>query len=432
MTALPTLHRRHFVQGALAASAVGCARRDNERLTFWSIGREADRIGALFEEFERRHPGIRIKLEKLPWTAAHQKLLTAFAGNSLPDVFQIGNTWIPEFVTLDALAPLNAFVIESGVVKKDDYFSGVWDTNVIDGNLYGLPWYVDTRLLFYRKDLLAQAGFDAPPTDWTQWSAMLRAIKRMVGADRYSILLPLNEFEPLLNLGIQHPEPLLRDGDRYGNFRSESFRKTLTFYGEAFVNRWAPLMTNTQISNVWDEFGHGLFSFYISGPWNIVEFQKRLPAALKDAWSTAPMPGPEGPGASIAGGSSLVIAKRAQKSAAAWKLIEFFSAPDVQIRYHELTGNMPPRRASWSPSLSEDRYAQAFRTQLERVKSTPKVPEWERIATEVRLVGEVIAQRGDASPAVIDAACIELDRRVDAILAKRRSVLAARSNRKDA
>ena len=32
-------------------------------------------------------------------------------------------------------------------------------------------------------------------------------------------------------------------------------------------------MTNTQISNVWDEFGNGLFSFYISGPWNIAEFR---------------------------------------------------------------------------------------------------------------------------------------------------------------
>lgn len=419
----PTLHRRHFVQGALAAGAMGCARRDSERLTFWSIGREADRIGSLFEEFERRNPGIRIKLEKFPWTGAHQKLLTAFAGNSLPDVFQIGNTWIPEFVTLNALAPLDALVANSPVIDRSDFFAGVWDTNAMNGALYGLPWYVDTRLLFYRKDLLAKAGFSEPPTDWAQWSQMLRAIKNVVGADKYSILLPLNEFEPLLNLGIQHPESLLRDGDRYGNFRSESFRKTLTFYSEAFVHRWAPLMTNTQISNVWDEFGHGLFSFYISGPWNIVEFQKRLPKELQDAWDTAPMPGPNGPGASIAGGSSLVIAKHAQKSTAAWKLIEFFATPEVQIRYHELTGNMPPRRASWSQELADDKYAKAFRTQLERVKATPKVPEWERIATEVRLIGEVIAQRGDASRSVIDAACTELDRRVDAILDKRRSVL---------
>ena len=53
----------------------------------------------------------------------------------------------------------------SHVVQPDDYFASIWATNVIDGTLYGVPWYVDTRLLFYRTDLLARAGFDAPPRD---------------------------------------------------------------------------------------------------------------------------------------------------------------------------------------------------------------------------------------------------------------------------
>ena len=39
-------------------------------------------------------------------------------------------------------------------------------------------------------------------------------------------------------------------------------------------------------------------------------------------------------------------------------------------------------------SLVDDVYARAFRDQLERVKPTPKVPEWERIATEIRIVAE--------------------------------------------
>jgi multiple sugar transport system substrate-binding protein len=422
MTALRTLPRRQFLTGALALglAGTGCSRNsDSNQLTFWSVGREADRIGTLFKEFERRNPSIRVKLEKLPWTAAHQKLLTAFAGNSLPDVFQLGNTWIPEFAALGALAPLDALITQSSVVDSKDYFPGIWDTNVIDGKLLGLPWYVDTRLLFYRKDLLAQAGFSAPPVTWQEWTVMMRAIKQNVGASRYAIILPLNEFEPLLNLGIQQPEGLLRDNNQYGNFRSSSFRQTLSFYREVFANKWAPLMTNTQISNVWDEFAHGLFSFYVSGPWNIVEFQKRMPAELKDSWMTAPMPGPTGPGASIAGGSSLVLSRYAKNLPAAWKLIEFFSSPEVQIQYHALTGNMPPRRSSWSQELSNDVYARAFRTQLERVRSAPKVPEWERIATEVRISAEELVQT-DVS--ILDT-CTALDRRVDAILEKRRAVL---------
>ena len=83
-----------------------------------------------------------------------------------------------------------------------------------------------------------------------------------------------------------------------------------------FQRGWAPRMTNTQISNVWDEFGRGMFSFYISGPWNIAEFRKRLPRDLQDAWMTAPMPGPDGPGVSSAGGASLVIFRHSQSKAA--------------------------------------------------------------------------------------------------------------------
>ena len=62
---------------------------------FWGLGNEGEMVKSLIPEFERRHPGIKIELQQIPWTAAHEKLLTAFAGGSLPDVFQLGNTWIP-------------------------------------------------------------------------------------------------------------------------------------------------------------------------------------------------------------------------------------------------------------------------------------------------------------------------------------------------
>ncbi len=61
--------------------------------------------------------------------------------------------------------------------------------------------------------------------------------------------------EPLLVLALQQPSELLRDDGRYGNFRSPDFRRTLEFYASMFRRGWAPKMTNTQISNVWDEFG---------------------------------------------------------------------------------------------------------------------------------------------------------------------------------
>src|SRR5207244_966910 len=128
------------------------------------------------------------------------------------------------------------------------------------GALYGVPWYVDTRLLFYRRDLLARAGFPEPPKTWQEWSRALAAIKALVGPERYSVLLPLNEFEPLMVLALQQGDPLLRDGGRYGNFESPGFRRAFAYYLEMFRRQWAPPVANTQISNAWEELGRGYYS----------------------------------------------------------------------------------------------------------------------------------------------------------------------------
>lgn len=384
------------------------------------MGREGEVVTELLREFERTHPGIRVQSQQLPWTAAHEKLLTAFAGDATPDVCQLGNTWIPEFAALRALEPLGAYMSASSVVDPSDYFAGIWDTNVVDGTLYGVPWYIDTRLLFYRRDILAQAGFTSPPRSWPEWIRMLAAVKQTVGPDRFAIVLPVNEFEPLVALALQQPDPLLRDGGRYGNFRSEGFRRTLNFYVDIFRRGLAPPATNADISNVWNEFGRGYFSFYVSGPWNIGEFKRRLPASSQASWMTAPLPGPDGPGASIAGGSSLVMFRSSRHKDAAWQLIQFLSQPDVQRRFHDLTGDLPPRRSAWTDSaLADDAYAKAFREQLERVRPTPKVPEWERIATEIRNVTERLVH-GDIT---VDQAVEELDARADRVLEKRRWML---------
>src|SRR2546429_5166184 len=135
---------------------------------------------------------------------------------------------------------------------------------------------------------------------------MLAAIKERAGPDRYSILLPLNEFEPLLVLALQQDEPLLRDEGRFGNFESPGFKRTLRFYVEMFQRGWAPPLTNADVSNVWSEFARGYFAFYITGPWNIGEFNRRLPPERQDRWMSEPLPGPGGAGHPIAGGSSFL------------------------------------------------------------------------------------------------------------------------------
>lgn len=401
-----------------------CAPGDDDGRTvlrLWAMGREGEVVAELLPDFEREHPGIRVELQQVPWASAHEKLLTAFAADALPDLCPLGNSWIPEFAALGALEPLQPYVEASSEVDPADYFEGIWETNRVDGRLRGVPWYVDTRLLFYRTDLLAEAGFDAPPRSWAEWDRAMQAIVDQGHGRRHAILLPLNEFEQLLSLALQQDDPLLREDGGRGNFRSPGFRRALAYYARIFEQGWARPVSETQISNVWDEFGKGRFAFYVSGPWNIREFRQRLPAELQGRWMTAPLPGPDGPGAGIAGGSSLVVFRGSPRKAEAWKLVEYLSRPEVQQRFHALTGNLPPRRSAWTgAALREDRYARAFRDQLERVEPTPKVLEWERIVQEMRLVSERVVRGGLPQ----DAAVEELDRRVDAILEKRRWIMA--------
>ena len=409
-------------RGALALvpaglAAAGCGDRDDPNvIQFWAMGNEASNVPALLPEFERRNPGLRVNVQALPWTAAHEKLLTAYAGRSLPDVSQIGNTWVAELAAIGALSPLPA--TEAGLLA--DNFTGVLETNQISGRTYASPWYVDTRLLFCRTDLLERAGYSSVPTDWDAWRRSMHALKRVSGTGDYAILLPLNEFEQLLTFGLQQPDPLLRDNGARGNFSSPGFITALTFYKSLFDEQLAPVASSTQISNVWNEFARGFFSYYISGPWSVGDFRTRLPPALKDSWATAEMPGPNGPGASAPGGSSLAVMQSARNPDAAWRLVRYLLDPAVQVRFNGLTGSLPSRVSAWSaPAVAGDARIGAFGRQLQRSRAVPKVPEWERIVTEMQLVAERMV-RGQYTPVQAGA---EIDRRADRLLEKRRWML---------
>jgi multiple sugar transport system substrate-binding protein len=360
-------------------------------------------------------------VQQIPWSAAHEKLLTAHVGRATPDLAQLGNTWIPEMVTLGALEPLERWRAGSSVTVESNY-SGIWATNVVADTLYGVPWYVDTRVLFYRKDLLARAGYRAIPETWNGWLESMRAIRRQAGPGKYAIFLPMNEWPPQVILGLQQGSPLIT-GDGRGAFSQPPFSRAFDFMLQLYHDSLAAPIRNNEIANLYQEFGRGTFAMYITGPWNLGEFRRRLPPELQDAWGTAALPGPDGPGVSLAGGSSLVLFRSSRHKELAWQLIEYLSRPEQQIRFYRLTGDLPARREAWSdPALASDSAAQAFRRQLIRAVPTPMVPEWELVTTKIMDQTEV-AVRGRTSP---QAALATLDQIVDRLLERRRFLLARR------
>ena len=409
----------------LAALACGRAPGDGEPLSVWVMGREGELVRELMPEFERRNPGIRVRVQQVPWSAAHEKLLTAYVGESLPDIVQVGNTWIPEFVALGALAPLDAPIEREGL-PRDDFFAGVLDAGVVGGTTWALPWYADARLFFYRTDLFAAAGVAGPPRTWAELRESLAKVHAQSGEGRHAILLPLTEWEPLAIFALQRGATLLRDGDRYGDFASPAFRTAFDFYLSLFADGLAPTRGAADLANLQQDFAAGWLASYVSGPWQLGELRRRLPPSFESQWAAAPMPAPEAspdgaPGFSLAGGSSRGIVARSPRPDAAWKLLAYLAEPAQQSAFYALAGDLPARRSAWRDArLADDAKAQVFFAQLERVRATPKVPEWERIAGRIARHAEA-AVRGEESP---DEALAALDRETDRALEKRRWMLA--------
>ena len=409
-----------------AALAAGCtANRPGTPVTLrlWAMGREGEVAQEMVRDFEQENPGVRVQVQQMPWTAAHEKLLTAYVGGSTPDLAQLGNTWIPEFAALRSLEPLDPFVAHSAALAESCYFRGIWETNVVDGVTYGLPWYVDTRVLFYRRDVLARAGYDSIPGSWEEWRRAMEAVKRIQGPRRFAIFLPTNEYTPWIIFGLQAGSPMLADHGTRGAFTGPEFRRAMDFALELFKRGLAPAVQGGEIANRYQEFERGLFSMYISGPWDVGEFSRRLSPAMEGRWFIAPLPGPDGPstGVSTAGGSSLVIFRGSRHQREAWRLMEFLARPEQQVRFHRLCGNLPARIEAWrDTSLANDRFARVFETQLLRVVPQPRVPEWEDISNRIRDAAEAMVL-GHVSA---DSALAGLDRDVATVLEKRRWLLA--------
>ena len=99
-----TITRRELIgaAAALPLAFAGCSHRGGSGLDMWAMGAEAEHLPALLASLPGGGPRD-IRIQPLPWSAAHEKLLTAYAGGSLPDLGQVGNSWIAELTAIGAI-----------------------------------------------------------------------------------------------------------------------------------------------------------------------------------------------------------------------------------------------------------------------------------------------------------------------------------------
>ncbi|MBX9890479.1 MAG: extracellular solute-binding protein, partial [Amoebophilaceae bacterium] len=147
-------------------------------LNVWAMGEEAKSLGTVASEFEKQNPNIHVVVQSIPWGMVHQKLLTAIAGDSTPDVSMMGTSFMAEMVQVGAFEELSPYLAKDNATKLTDFIPSTLLTNQFDGKTYGFPWTADTRIMFYRKDLMNQAGFKEFPKTWNEMYKLAEAEKK--------------------------------------------------------------------------------------------------------------------------------------------------------------------------------------------------------------------------------------------------------------
>ncbi|MEO5619067.1 MAG: extracellular solute-binding protein [Candidatus Eisenbacteria bacterium] len=145
----------------LAGCGGGGGGGDAREIVFWQFS-PAERVQPLLDAFEREHPGLKVRMEQLTWDSGQEKIAASIAGGTMPDLCELGSTWMPRFVDSGSLADVTDSVAALRAGLRG------WELCEKNGRVYGLPWVLGTRVLFYNKELFARAGLDSmtPPATW--------------------------------------------------------------------------------------------------------------------------------------------------------------------------------------------------------------------------------------------------------------------------
>ena len=160
------------VVGLASAAPVAAETTINALFMAQAAYSEAD-VRAMTAGFEKANPDITVNLEFVPYEGLRDKTLLA-QGSGGYDVVLFDVIWPAEFATNHVLMDVTDRVTPE---MNKGIFPGAWTTVDYQGRKYGLPWILDTKYLFYNKDILAKAGIASPPKTWAELVQDAKTIK---------------------------------------------------------------------------------------------------------------------------------------------------------------------------------------------------------------------------------------------------------------
>lgn len=355
---------------ASEASTIGDAQAEGT-LTMWAMGAEGEALPDFVAEFEEANPGVSVEVTPVPWDAAYSKFQTAIAGGNTPDLAMVGSTWMADFGDALQTVPTD--------LSTDGIFPGALDSTMIDDRATGVPWYVDTRVLYYRTDIAAQAGWTTAPTTWDELKQMAADMQAKGGAE-YGMRLPAGNDSFQGNLWMPWSNGVeLENGSEWTLDTPEAveaFEFYQSFYTDGVANPSADRSAGAQEA----DFVSGATPMLIDGPFLIGQLEELGGEGFSEKFTTAVLPAKES-STSFSGGANLAVFDTSDNATSAWKLVQWLTEPETQAAWYAATGDLPAVQEAWSDdALASSSTLAAFGTQLETAKSVPATTTWVQVA----------------------------------------------------
>ena len=376
--------------GGSPAGSPATGEAPSGELSVWAMGNEGVLLGDFASGYSEANPNASADITPIDWGIARDRLLTAIGGGQTPDASQMGTDMMGEFIETQALEAVPADVDPSR------FFEAAYQTGVAqDGTAYSVPWYVETRVLFYRTDIAEEAGITEPPATWDELKAMAQAMQQEGGAE-WGISLGTKNWQEYLPFLWSNGGDVLTD-DRF-TLNSPEAVEALTFYDSFSEEGLSP----TQVPEGFDitpAFVQGSHPMFFSGPHHLGLISEAGGEGFDDKWAIAPMPAPEGgSGISFVGGGNFVVYAESESKDLAWDFVDWLTDPATQIDWYEEATVLPSDTSAWEdPTLADDENVAVFGQQLENVKAQPAIATWAEVANAINAQLEQVTA-GDIDP----------------------------------
>lgn len=308
---------------------------------------EAD-VRAMTAEFEAANPGTKVALEFVPYDALHDKIVAAAgAGEDGYDVVLFDVIWPAEFAKRGFLADVTDRIPADFGAQV---FDGAWTTVEYDSRRYGMPWILDTKYLYFNRDILAQAGFEKAPVTWQELVSQAKVIKEK-GLVEYPLVWSWSQSEAMIcdftTLTAAFGGSFFKDGAPA--FQEGGAKQAVDFMLSTLTDGLTnPASLEYAEEDVRRVFSNGDAAFALNWTYMNALVNKPEESKVVGKVGIAPALGSDGGAAASAvnGSMGLGITANSPHPDEAWSFISYLTQPSVQESYATLS--LPVWKASYT------------------------------------------------------------------------------------